>query len=126
MMKWVATLWAVGLFAGVAAAQSASTPEPSARTVSPYLYLSDSQDNKILLSTQFLRKDPKYDDRAFHRFLDVLTGLEKRGFHRDDKAVIDNWDKPEPTVRCYVYLEDAQAGRTTKAGTVTGSRVWCS
>ncbi len=126
MTKSVAALLVVSLFAGVAGAQPASTADTSTRTVSPYLYLSDSQNNKILLSTQFLRKDPKYDDRAFHRFLDVLSGLEKRGFHRDDKAVIDDWDKPENDIRCYIYLEDLQAGRTTKSGTVTGSRVWCS
>jgi hypothetical protein len=90
------------------------------------LYLVNSSGDKILLSTQFWRNDPKYDDRAFHRFLDVMAALEKRGFHKDDKAVIQDWDKPEPVVRCYIYLEDLQAARKTK-GAVTGdTRLWCS
>jgi hypothetical protein len=88
--------------------------------------LVDSTGNKVLLSTQFWRNDAKYDDRAFHRFLDVMAALEKRGFHKDDKAVIDNWDKPEPFARCYIYMEDLQAAKKTKGALVSGSRVWCA
>lgn len=116
---------AVGL-SGAAGAQPINSPEQAARTVSPYLYLMDSQGNRVLLSTQFWRNDVKYDDRAFHRFLDVVSGLEKRGFHRDDKAVIDDWDKAEPFARCYIYMEDLQAGSSKKGTITTGSRTWCS
>ncbi|MGH8851429.1 MAG: hypothetical protein ACREYD_10575 [Casimicrobiaceae bacterium] len=107
-------------------AQPTNAPEQQQRTVNPYLYLMDSSGNKILLSTQFWRNDPKYDDRAFHRFLDVMAALEKRGFHKNEKAVIADWDKPEPFARCYIYLEDLQAARKTKGGLVSGSRLWCS
>lgn len=86
----------------------------------------NSAGSKVLLSTQFRRNDPTYDDRAFHRFMGVIAGLEKRGFHPDSKAAIDSWDKPEPVTRCYIYLEDAQAGMKTKSGLITGSRVWCT
>jgi hypothetical protein len=99
------------ILAGGAAAQPTNSAEQQERAVSPYLYLTDSAGNKVLLSTQFWRNDPKYDDRAFHRFLDVMAALEKRGFRRNDKAVID-WDKPEPVVRCYIYLEVLQAAWT--------------
>ncbi|MGH6741645.1 MAG: hypothetical protein ACREDY_21930 [Bradyrhizobium sp.] len=107
-------------------AQPTDAADQQQKTVSPYLYLMDSDGNKVLLSTQFWRNDPKYDDRAFHRFLDLMTALEKRGFHKNEKAVIEDWDRPEPFVRCYVYLEDLRAGGKTKGGVVSGSRVWCS
>ncbi len=106
-------------------AQPAAKPDP-ARTIVTYVYLMDGASNKVLVNTQFWRNDPHYDDRAFHRFMDVLAALEKRGFHRDDKATIESWDKPEPYVRCYIYLEDRQAGRTTKAVTTSGTRLWCT
>ena len=121
----VALAGAIMLSAGVWA-QPADTAGQQERTVSPYLYLVDSTGNKVLLSTQFWRNDAKYDDRAFHRFLDVMAALEKRGFHKDDKAVIDNWDKPEPFARCYIYMEDLQAAKKTKGTLVSGSRVWCA
>jgi hypothetical protein len=114
------------LAATPAGAQPSNNPDQAARTVSAYVYLMDGSRNKVLISTQFWRNDPKYDDRAFHRFLDVMTALEKRGFHKDDKATIDSWDKPEPFVRCYIYLEDVQAGRKTKRGMTAGTRLWCS
>jgi len=103
--------------------------QPSAtdtnRVVRSYVYLTNAGSDKVLVSTQFWRNDAKYDDRAFHRFLDTLAALEKRGFHLDEKATIDDWEKPEPFVRCYIYLEDLQAAR--KGGTTpSGSRVWCS
>lgn len=101
-------------------------PEQVSRSVSSYLYLRDAEGNRVLLSTQFWRNDPKYDDRALHRFVDVMTGLEKRGFHKDEKAVIDNWEKPEAIARCYIYMEDLQAGSRAKGGIVTGSRLWCT
>ena len=110
--------------AGVAAQPTTATEEQE-RAVSPYLYLADSEGNKVLLSTQFWRNDPKYDDRAFHRFLDVMAALEKRGFHKNDKIVID-WDKPESVVRCYIYLEDLQAARKAKGTVVSDSRLWCA
>jgi hypothetical protein len=108
-----------------ASAQPTNSPEQQERAVAPYLYLTDSSGNKVLLSTQFWRNDPKYDDRAFHRFLDVMAALEKRGFHKNDKAVID-WDKPEPVVRCYIYLEDLQTARKVKGTVVSDTRLWCA
>ena len=117
---------AISVSLSSASAQPRNAPEQSTRAVSPYLYLMDSEGNKVLVSTQFWRNDQKYDDRTLHRFLDVMTGLEKRGFRKDDKAVIDDWDKPEPIARCYIYMEDLQAGKKTKSTMVTGSRVWCT
>jgi hypothetical protein len=108
-----------------ALAQPANTAEQEERTVGPYLYLADSSGNKVLLSTQFWRNDPKYDDRAFHRFLDVMAALEKRGFRKNEKVVID-WDKPEPVVRCYIYLEDLQAAKKAKGAVVSDARLWCA
>lgn len=116
---------ALVLSAGVSA-QPTNAAEQQERTVSPYLYLVDSDGNKVLLSTQFWRNDPKYDDRAFHRFLDVMAALEKRGFHKNEKVVIENWDKPEPVARCYIYLEDLQAAKKVKGPIVSGSRLWCA
>jgi hypothetical protein len=86
----------------------------------------DNANNRVLVSTNFWRNDAKYDDRAFHRFLDVLATLEKKGFRMDPKATIDSWDKPTPYARCYIYLEDLQVAQKTKTGMATGSRVWCS
>ena len=63
---------------------------------------------------------------ALHRFVDVLTALEKDGFRKNPKAAIDNWDKPEPFARCFIYMEDLSTARKTKEGLVSGSRLWCS
>ena len=111
MSKWLVGLVIALFLSGVASAQPTTAAGQQERTVGPYLYLVNSSGDKVLLSTQFWRNDPKYDDRAFHRFLDVMAALEKRGFHKDEKAVIENWDKPEPVVRCYIYLEDLQAAK---------------
>ena len=107
-------------------AQPAATPDQQARVVNTYVYLMDGGNNRVLVSTNFWRNDPKYDDRAFHRFMDVLAALEKKGFRMDPKAVIDSWDKPAPFARCYVYLEDLQVAQKGKGGITPGSRVWCS
>jgi hypothetical protein len=125
MLKLLVVL-TVALVSHMAWSQPTTDPEQQEKTVSPYLYMVDSSGNKLLLSTQFWRNDAKYDDRAFHRFLDVMAALEKRGFHKNEKAVIDNWDRPEPVVRCYIYLEDLQAAKKTKGPIVSGSRLWCS
>lgn len=125
MLKLLAVL-TVALVSNLAWGQPTTDPGQQEKTVSPYLYMADSSGNKILLSTQFWRNDPKYDDRAFHRFLDVMAALEKRGFHKNDKVVIDNWDRPEPVVRCYIYLEDLQNAKKTKGPIVSGSRLWCT
>ena len=111
-----------------ATAQPSDQPDQLKRALSSYVYVMDNGGNKVLVSTKFWRNDPKYDDRAFHRFLDVLNGLEKRGFRQDDKATIASWSGTQPFARCFVYLEDLQAGgRTAKnAPVTTGSRVWCS
>ncbi|HEY2864586.1 MAG TPA: hypothetical protein VGK37_13290 [Casimicrobiaceae bacterium] len=125
MLRLLALLTVVFL-SEMAWSQPTTDADQQEKTVSPYLYMVDSSGNKLLLSTQFWRNDPKYDDRAFHRFLDVMAALEKRGFHKNDKVVIDNWDRPEPVVRCYIYLEDLQAAKKTKGPIVSGSRLWCS
>ena len=126
MSKWLLGLVIAVILSGAASAQPAVAPGQQEKTVSPYLYLVDSNGNKVLLSTQFWRNDPKYDDRAFHRFLEVMTALEKRGFHKDEKAVIENWDKPEPVVRCYIYMEDLQSAKKAKGAVVSDSRLWCA
>lgn len=107
-------------------AQPSNSPEQAQRAINPYVYLADKAGNKVLVSTQFWRNDLKYDDRSFHRFLEVLAQLEKRGFHKSDKATIESWDKPQPFSRCFVYLEDLQSGRSTKSAVTTGTRVWCT
>jgi hypothetical protein len=114
------------LCAGPVLAQPTGAPDQQARVVNTYVYLMDGGNNRVLVSTNFWRNDPKYDDRAFHRFMEVLAALEKKGFRMDPKAVIDSWDKPAPYARCYVYLEDLQVAQKGKAGAATGSRVWCS
>lgn len=113
------------LVAGGALAQPSDNAAAN-RAVETYVYLMNDAGDRVLVSTQFWRNDPKYDDRAFHRFLDVLAALEKRGFHKDPKATIESWDKPAPYVRCYVYLEDRQAGRKTARTLTSGTRLWCS
>jgi len=116
----------VACFVTTVAAQPTSSPDQAARAVTPYVYMMDSAGDKVLLQTSFWRNDPKYDERAFHRFLDVMSDLEKRGFQKSDKAVIDTWDKPQPFAKCYIYLEDLQAGKRTKSSVTSGSRIWCS
>jgi hypothetical protein len=112
--------------AGAALAQPVNNPDQAARSVNTYVYMMDRAGHKVLVSTKFWRNDPKYDDRAFHRFLDVLAGLEKQGFRLDEKAVIQGWDGQRPFARCFIYLEDLQAGTATKTSVTTGTRVWCS
>jgi hypothetical protein len=121
-----AALVALACLGSTVGAQPTNTPDQAARSLSAYVYMMDGASNKVLVNTQFWRNDPKYDDRAFHRYLDVVAALEKRGFHKDDRATIESWERPERFARCYIYLEDRQAGRRTKAGETTGSRVWCT
>ncbi len=116
---------ALATAAAPAFAQPTASPDQESRAVPVYLYLMDAAKNKVLVSTQVWRNDPKYDDRAFHRFLEVMAALEKRGFRKDEKAVIDNWEKPQPFARCFIYLEDLQAGKQTKTVVTSGARVWC-
>jgi hypothetical protein len=112
------------LVAGLAGAQPAGKPDDLERAINPYVYVMDGKGNKVLVSTQFWRNDQKYDDRAFHRFIDVLAQLEKRGFRKNEKATIETWDKPQPFSRCYIYLEDMQNARGAKP--TSGARVWCT
>ncbi|HVE51344.1 MAG TPA: hypothetical protein VNG69_17205 [Casimicrobiaceae bacterium] len=117
----------LALLAGPAHAQPKDDAAQDKRALASYAYLMDRAGNRVLVSTKYWRNDPKYDDRTFHRFLDVLSALEKKGFGQDEKAVIDTWSGTKPYARCFVYLEDIQAGRPVKgAGPTTGSRVWCS
>jgi hypothetical protein len=115
---------AVALAAGPALAQPSGKPDQLERAINPYVYLMDKAGHKVLVSTQIWRNDPKYDDRSFHRFLDVLAQLEKRGFEKSEKATIQGWDKPQPFARCYIYLEDMQNARGAKPQ--SGARVWCT
>lgn len=122
--------WAVlGLsfaFCSVAVAQPMSTPDQNARALSAYVYMMDGGNNRVLVTTQFWRNDVKYDERVFHRYLDVVSALEKRGFRKDERATIESWEKPEPYARCYIYLEDLQAGRKAKNAWTSGTRLWCT
>lgn len=111
--------------APAALAQPAGNPDDEARSVTTYVYLMDNANNRVLVSTHFWRTDLKYDERAFKRFMDVLAALEKKGFRIDPKATIESWDKPVQYARCYIYLEDLQAGQKAKGSVTTGSRVWC-
>ena len=114
-------------FAGAAAvAQPLPDPGSAERAVNPYVYMMDGAGHKVLVSTQVWRNDLKYDDRAFHRFLEVLAALEKKGYKKSEKATIESWDKPQPFARCYIYLEDLTAGRATKTSVTAGARVWCT
>lgn len=126
MFRTVAVLAA--LAATSVTAQPLDPADPANKAVQAYVYLMDAKGNKVLVNTQFWRNDPKYDERALHRFVDVLAALEKDGFRKNPKAAIDNWDKPEPFARCFIYMEDLGAGapRKTKEGLVSGSRLWCS
>ena len=121
-----ALAFAAALCATPALAQPAGTPDQQARAVNVYVYLMDGGNNRVLVSTNFWRNDGTYDDRALHRFMEVLAALEKKGFRMDPKAVIDSWDKPAPYARCYVYLEDMQVAQRGKGSVASGSRVWCS
>jgi hypothetical protein len=114
----------LALAAGLACAQPSGSPDQLERAVNPYVYMMDKAGHKVLVSTQIWRNDLKYDDRAFHRFLDVLAQLEKRGFEKSEKATIQGWDKPQPFARCYIYLEDMQNARGPKPQ--SGARVWCT
>jgi hypothetical protein len=118
--------FALAVAAAPVLAQPSTEPDQAARALSSYVYLMDSAGHKVLVSTKFWRNDPKYDDRSFHRFLDVLDALEKRGFRQSEKAAIRKWDGTAPFARCFIYLEDLQAGRKAKGGTTSGARVWCS
>lgn len=101
-------------------AQPSSSAAAQARSVNPYVYMTDAAGDKVLLSTTFWGNDEAYDDRALHRFFAVMSDLEKRGFKKNDQASID-WNKKENVIRCAIYLESRQAGRGGK----TGTRVWC-
>lgn len=107
-------------------AQPTGAADEANRAVNVYLYMMDAAGHKALVSTQLWRNDVKYDERVVQRFLEVLAGLEKRGFRKNDKATITSWDKPDTVARCYVYLEDLQAGKKTKTSVTSGARVWCS
>ena len=120
----LALLVPLALAAATALAQPTMDPKEADREVNPYVYLMDRKGNKVLVSTHFWRNDPKYDERAFHRFMDALAQLEKRGFAKSEKATIETWDKPQPFARCYIYLEDMQNARGAKPA--SGTRVWCT
>jgi hypothetical protein len=109
--------------ASAPAATTASTPAPAADRNAPlYFYLVDAAGNRVLLQTQFSLNNLDADTRVLRRFYGVLGGLEQKGFRKNDKITIADWDKKEKFAKCYIYLEDQESGK----GKGTGARVWCS
>jgi hypothetical protein len=105
------------------AAAAPSAPSAQADRSAPlYFYLTDAAGNRILLQTQFSLSNLDADTRVLRRFYGVLAGLEQKGFKKNDKISIGDWDKKEKFAKCYIYLEDEESGR----GKGTGARVWCS
>ena len=105
-----------------AAAATPATAAGSGQATPLYLYLSDPGGHRVLLQTEFTLSNQEHDVRVLRRLHGVLAGLEQRGFKRNDRATISDWDKKEKYAKCYLYLEDAGSGR----GKDTGARVWCS
>jgi hypothetical protein len=105
-----------------AAAAKPAPAAPGGQSTPLYLYLSDSACNRVLLQTEFTLSNQEHDVRVLRRLHGVLGGLEQKGFKRNDRATISDWDKKEKFAKCYVYLEDAGSGK----GKDTGARVWCS
>lgn len=102
-----------------AAAPAAAQADRSAPL---YFYLTDAAGNRVLLQTQFSLSNLDADTRVLRRFYGVLAGLEQKGFRKNDKISISDWDRKEKFAKCYVYLEDEESGK----GKGTGARVWCS
>ena len=99
-----------------------AAPAPADRSAPLYFYLTDAAGNRVLLQTQFSLSNQDADIRVLRRFYGVLAGLEQKGFKKNDKVSISDWDKKEKFAKCYIYLEDDESGR----GKGTGARVWCS
>ncbi len=110
----------LALTATAAAAQPSDSADQAARSINPYVYMSDAHGDKVLVSTTFWRNDQEYDVRSLRRLYAVMSALEKQGFKKNDQVSID-WNKKENVIRCAIYLESRQAGRGGK----TGTRVWC-
>jgi hypothetical protein len=104
------------------AAAPATAPVQAERSAPLYFYLSDAAGNRLLLQTQFSLNNLDADTRVLRRFYGVLAGLEQKGFKKNDKITIGDWDKKEKFAKCYIYLEDEESGK----GKGTGARVWCS
>ena len=136
-MRWMNFALALAVAAaGTAYAQKkpapasahAATPAPAAaaaadRNAPLYFYLVDGAGNRVLLQTQFALNNLDADTRVLRRFYGVLGGLEQKGFRKNDKITIADWDKKEKFAKCYIYLEDEESGGKGKG---TGARVWCS
>lgn len=104
------------------AAAPAPAPAPAGRSAPMYFYLTDAAGNRLLLQTRFTLTNQEADIRTLRRFYGVFSGLEQKGFKKNDKVTIGDWDKKEKFSKCYIYLEDDEAGK----GKGTGARVWCS
>ena len=104
------------------AAAPAAAPAAIDRSAPLYFYLVDGTGNRVLLQTQFSLSNLDADTRVLRRFYGVLAGLEQKGFRKNDKVTIADWDKKEKYSKCYIYLEDEESGK----GKGTGARVWCS
>ena len=124
----VIALIALGVGPASAQKKPVATPAPApvpaqADSSAPlYFYLTDPSGNRLLLQTQFSLTNQEADIRVLRRFYGVVAGLEQKGFKRNDKVTISDWDKKEKFAKCYIYLEDAESGK----GKGTGTRIWCS
>lgn len=134
MSRLIAAVCAVLVVVAVPQALAQKKPAPAAAATKPapaaardqsaplYLYLADPAGHRVLLQTEFSLSNQEGDVRVLRRLHGVLAGLEQRGFRKNDKATIGDWDKKEKYSKCYIYLEDEESGR----GKDTGARVWCS
>jgi hypothetical protein len=104
----------------VAPAQSAAPVAD--RSMNVYQYYTNSAKDVVLVQSQVTLSNPDADARALRNLREVVSELDKRGFQKSANAVVSDWDKPDPFVKCYIYLEDAEAGRKS----ATGARVWCA
>ena len=100
----------------------AAAPALGDRNAPLYFYLVDQAGNRVLLQTKFSLDNQEADIRVLRRFYGVLAGLNQKGFRKNDKLTIADWDKKEKYSKCYIYLEDEESGK----GKGTGARVWCS
>ena len=106
-----------------APAPAAAPPASTDRSAPLYFYLADPEGSRVLLQTEFSLNNQDADARVLRRLYGVLAGLEQRGFRKNDRVSISDWDKKEKFVKCYIFLEDEGSGVKGKG---TGARVWCS
>ena len=98
------------------------SPVPLDRSLPVYQYYSDAGGNKVLLQTNFTLSNFDSDTRSLRRLHGIVAGLNERGFKKNPDTSIRDWDKRESFTKCYVYLDELQAGKKGD----TGARVWCA